>query len=93
MLYHVVKTINVSGIGTIKPGREVELNHHVAALYLPSGAIEAVKTRELRENPDQPDGGTLSASPAGQVSQQTTASASSDGALPRRRGRPPKVAR
>lgn len=93
MLYHVIKTINVSGIGTINPGREVELNHHVAALYLNSGAIEAVKTRDLRENPDQPDGGTLSASPAGQASPQTTVIASSDGDLPKRRGRPPKAAR
>ena len=73
MRYHVLKPINVAGLGRIQPGRELELHPSVAALYLPSGAVEAIKTRELRENPDQPAGAPSSASQAGQASQQTTA--------------------
>lgn len=71
MKYHVLKPINLAGLGRINPGRELELHPSVAALYLPSGAIESVKTRELRENPVQPAGAPLSASPAGQASPQT----------------------
>lgn len=105
MKYHVLKPINVAGLGRIAPGRELELHPSVAALYLPSGAVEAVKTRELRENPAQPAGVQSSASQAGQASPQTIAKPFDAGALetkpepesetevkPKRRGRPPKAA-
>lgn len=105
MKYHVLKPINLAGLGRIAPGRELELHPSVAALYLPSGAIEAVKTRELRENPVQPDGTQSSASPAGQASPQTMSKPFDAGDLetkpepapetevkPKRRGRPPKAA-
>lgn len=72
MKYHVLKPINLAGLGRIQPGREIELHPSVAALYLPSGAVEAIKTRELRENPDQPAGAPSSASQAGQASQPQT---------------------
>ena len=103
MKYHVLKPINVAGLGQIPVGRELELHPSVAGLYLPAGAIEAVKTRELRENPVQPAGAPSSASQAGQASQQTTLNAYDAGDLetkpepvdgletkPKRRGRPPK---
>ena len=102
MKYHVLKPINIAGLGRIAPGRELELHPSVAALYLPSGAVEAVKTRELRENPAQPDGEPSSASPAGQASPQTMLKPYDAGALEtkpepeqptqKRRGRPPKAA-
>ncbi|MDI3492074.1 MAG: hypothetical protein PWP11_3351 [Thauera sp.] len=105
MKYHVLKPINVAGLGRIPPGRELELHASVAALYLPSGAIEAVQTRELRENPVQPAGAPSSASQAGQASPQTTAKPFDAGDLetkpepqadtetkPKRRGKPPKSA-
>lgn len=95
MKYHVLKPIQIAGLGRIEKGREVELPDVIAKLYLPSGAVEAVTTRELRDNPDPPAGAPSSASQAGQASPQTTASESDAGASetkPKRRGRPPKSA-
>jgi hypothetical protein len=105
MKYHVLKPINLAGLGRIMPGRELDLHPSVAALYLPRGAIEPVKTRELRENPDQPAGELSSALPAGQASPETTSKPYDAGDLetkpqpepetevkPKRRGRPPKSA-
>ena len=87
MKVHVLKTVIVDRLGTLRPGAVVEMHPSVGKAYLQQGAVELYETKVIRERPSQAAGlaPLLSASPAAQVSTQTTSSESAPGAKKRKR--------
>lgn len=78
--------------GRLKQGAVVDMPNAKALFYLKRGEAEMYDTKVVRERPLPVAGQPLSASPAAQVSPQTTAqpSVSGEDYKPRkRRGRPP----
>jgi hypothetical protein len=79
---HVLKPILHDKLGTVKPGKVVELQEAQAKHYLQRGAVEFYETKVIRENP-LPDAGTdsqSSASPAAPASTNKTVKKSGTGA-------------
>lgn len=75
-------------LGKLTKGTTVDVPDGLASDWLRRGFAVRYETKVMQERPSLADGGTLSASPAAQVSQQQTLSESSIGA--KKRGRPKK---
>lgn len=91
MKVHTLKRIMVDQLGTIPPGRVVDLHESVAEMFMSRGAVEPYETKVMREVPSEAAGEMPPsfASPVAPVSPQTTAIASEPGV--RKRGRKPKA--
>jgi hypothetical protein len=87
MKVHVLKPVIVDRLGSLRPGAVVEMHPSVGKAYLQQGAVELYETKVIRERPSQAVGAVplSSASPAAQVSPQTTQSESGNGAKKRKR--------
>lgn len=72
MKVHVLKTIRVDRLGTLKPGTEVDMHPSVALQFLKQGAVEAYETKVVRLTPSQAAGIPSSVSPAAQASPSQT---------------------
>lgn len=73
MRYHVLRRgVRVDRLGSLPVGWRGELPTSIAALYLPSGAIELEEALLRRLNPSQASGEKPSASPVVPASQKQT---------------------